>query len=212
MVRTWPLLSALLFMSRFSVPRPTINLNTAFKREQSFNRGQGWPVHWSRSYGWRGSELWIDTWNHWAHNQLSDRGLQGETWFHFIHRAKGNALSAPSGFNRFSRQSECDWCRCWTWWQLPCGLDHAALRQRLQETTRIYRKTKSASIVGDKITFVDPWSTTLVATQHRIMFADYDSVTDQQKGSALSVTMAIISTTIKRRIRLVSAKGESDES
>lgn len=37
------------------------------------------------------------------------------------------------------------------------------------------------SVVGDTITFVDDWSTTLVASQHRIMFADYDQVTDQQK-------------------------------
>ncbi len=38
-----------------------------------------------------------------------------------------------------------------------------------------------ATIVGDTITFVDPWTTTLVATDYRIMFADYDDVTEQQK-------------------------------
>lgn len=38
-----------------------------------------------------------------------------------------------------------------------------------------------ASIVGDQITFVDDWSTTLVNSQFRIMFADYDDVVEQQK-------------------------------
>ena len=37
-----------------------------------------------------------------------------------------------------------------------------------------------ASIVGDTITFVDTWATTLLTT-HRIMFADYDQVNEQQK-------------------------------
>lgn len=38
-----------------------------------------------------------------------------------------------------------------------------------------------ASIDGDEITFQDSWTTTLTVTQHRIMFADYDQVVDQQK-------------------------------
>lgn len=37
-----------------------------------------------------------------------------------------------------------------------------------------------ASISGDTITFTAPWATTLT-TDHRIMFADYNSVTSQQK-------------------------------
>ena len=38
-----------------------------------------------------------------------------------------------------------------------------------------------ASVVGDVVTFVDAWTTTLVASDHRIMFADYDQVSEQQK-------------------------------
>jgi hypothetical protein len=37
------------------------------------------------------------------------------------------------------------------------------------------------SIVGDTITFVDNWTTTLTANNYKIVFADYDDVTDQQK-------------------------------
>jgi hypothetical protein len=37
-----------------------------------------------------------------------------------------------------------------------------------------------ASVAGDTVTFVDDWVTTL-ATNQRIMFADYDQVSDQQK-------------------------------
>jgi hypothetical protein len=38
-----------------------------------------------------------------------------------------------------------------------------------------------ASVVGDVVTFVDAWTTPLVASDHRIMFADYDQVSEQQK-------------------------------
>lgn len=38
-----------------------------------------------------------------------------------------------------------------------------------------------ASIDGDEITFVDPWATTLIASQHRIKFPDYDDATEEQK-------------------------------
>jgi hypothetical protein len=37
------------------------------------------------------------------------------------------------------------------------------------------------AISGDQITFLNAWSTTLVATQHRLSFADYNSVSEQQK-------------------------------
>ncbi len=37
------------------------------------------------------------------------------------------------------------------------------------------------SVVGDVITFVDDWATTLVNAQHRIMFCDYDTAVEQQK-------------------------------
>lgn len=38
-----------------------------------------------------------------------------------------------------------------------------------------------ASISGDVITFENDWTTTLVATTHKITFADYDQVAEQQK-------------------------------
>ena len=38
-----------------------------------------------------------------------------------------------------------------------------------------------ASIVGDTVTFVDDWLITLTANNYRIVFADYDNVTEQQK-------------------------------
>ena len=37
------------------------------------------------------------------------------------------------------------------------------------------------SVSGDTIVFVNDWVTTLVATTHRMMFADYNQVSDQQK-------------------------------
>lgn len=37
------------------------------------------------------------------------------------------------------------------------------------------------SVSGDTITFVSDWVTTLVATTHRMMFADYNQVSEQQK-------------------------------
>jgi len=37
------------------------------------------------------------------------------------------------------------------------------------------------SVVGDVITFKNNWTTTLVANDYRIKFADYDDVTEQQK-------------------------------
>lgn len=49
--------------------------------------------------------------------------------------------------------------------------------------TRDYASTQVneiASITGDTISFTSNWSTTLLTT-HRIMFADYDQVIDQQK-------------------------------
>lgn len=38
-----------------------------------------------------------------------------------------------------------------------------------------------ASVVGDVVTFVNNWTTPLIALTHRIKFADYDDVTAQQK-------------------------------
>lgn len=37
------------------------------------------------------------------------------------------------------------------------------------------------SVVGDVVTFKNDWTTTLVANEYRIKFADYDDVTEQQK-------------------------------
>lgn len=37
------------------------------------------------------------------------------------------------------------------------------------------------SVVGDVVTFKNNWTTTLVANEYRIKFADYDDVTEQQK-------------------------------
>ena len=51
-------------------------------------------------------------------------------------------------------------------------------------TTRDYAATETneiESITGDTIVFVNNWVTTLVATTHRMMFADYNQVSDQQK-------------------------------
>ncbi len=38
-----------------------------------------------------------------------------------------------------------------------------------------------ASVDGDEITFVDPWGTTLVASQHRLKFPDYDDAVAEQR-------------------------------
>ncbi len=37
------------------------------------------------------------------------------------------------------------------------------------------------SVVGDVVNFVDPWATTIVDSTHRLTFCDYDEATDQQK-------------------------------
>lgn len=61
----------------------------------------------------------------------------------------------------------------------------AGWKMRLyNNTTRDYadiQVNEIASVVGDTITFVNNWATTLLTTTHRIMFADYDDVTEQQK-------------------------------
>jgi hypothetical protein len=52
------------------------------------------------------------------------------------------------------------------------------------EVTRDYVSTqvnKIISVVGDIVIFEDDWVGTLVDSQHRIMFADYDSCVEQQK-------------------------------
>jgi hypothetical protein len=38
-----------------------------------------------------------------------------------------------------------------------------------------------STVVGDVVTFVDDWTTTLLNTVHRIMFCDYDDAVDSQK-------------------------------
>lgn len=170
---------ALLFMSRFSFPRPTINLNTLLSVS---NLLIGDKV-----------DLFTDR------VPTDDGDLNFGSTLEIIERAinyQTGDCRVKLGFTSFTGLRQCFIAPSDSIVSVDSQsvIDVGAGRgdnYRAGWIMRLYdnaardyadlQENEIASIVGDKITFVDPWSTTLVATQHRIMFADYDSVTDQQK-------------------------------
>lgn len=170
---------ALLFLGRFAFPRPTVNVNTLLSVSNLLIGDK--------------ADLFTDR------LPTSDGDLNFGSTLEIIERAINyqtgdcrvklsftsftglrQCFIAPSDtINTFDDQSTVN---------IGAGRGdnyRAGWIMRLYDNTaRDYadsQENEIASIVDDQITFVDPWSTTLVNGQFRIMFADYDSVVEQQK-------------------------------
>jgi len=170
---------ALLFLSRFAFPRPTINLNT-FLSVSSLLVGDKVDLFTDRIPTDDGDLNFGST------LEIIERAINYQTGdcrvklsFTSFTGLRQCFIAPSDTINTFDSQSIVN---------IGAGRGDSYrsgwIMRLYDNTARDYadaQENEIASVVGDKITFVDPWSTTLVNGQFRIMFADYDSVVEQQK-------------------------------
>jgi len=170
---------ALLFLSRFSFPRPTINLNT-FLSVSNLLVGDKVDLFTDRIPTADGDLNFGST------LEIIERAINYQTGDCRVKLAFTSftglrqCFIAPSDtINTFDSQSVVN---------IGAGRGDnyrvGWIMRLYDNTARDYadaQENEIATIVNDKITFVDPWAESLVNGQFRIMFADYDSVIEQQK-------------------------------